>query len=153
MSRFWKLLDSLEKYTNFKPSDYSVDDWEPTDKTSDAQIVASRIKETGKHHLLIDLDVPAHLIPSTTEGHSHLYIECGEGIEWGKIESVLSALVSAGIVEGGYASASIERGFTALRTPWTKKKKTDLEHVGNGEIEDANLPGMWVKADFLGGKE
>lgn len=148
MSRFWKLLESLEKYTNFKPSDYSVDDWEPTVRTSDAEVVASRIKATGKHHLLIDLDVPAHLIPSTTEGHSHLYIECGEGIEWSKIEMILWALASAGIVEQGYFQASSSRGFTALRTPWTKKEKPK-----EGPISDDNLPGMWEKADFLDGKE
>jgi hypothetical protein len=43
------------------------------------------------------------------------------GISQGYYESLLNALANAGVIERGYASASIERGFSCVRLPWVKK--------------------------------
>jgi hypothetical protein len=67
-----------------------------------ASVVASTIEGSDSlHTIMLDLDVPATLVPSSTPGHSHLYIDVP--------------------LEDGYVSASIERGHTALRLPGVKK--------------------------------
>lgn len=72
-----------------------------------------------KHKVLLDLDVPAYLVPSSTEGNSHLYIdvECSQRDYF----DLLDALAKCGVIEHGYRSASQKRGATALRLPWVKK--------------------------------
>lgn len=71
---------------------------------------------------MVDLDVPATLIPSTTPGHSHLYIDVP--VNWSDYQLLLDALALVGAVEPGYVQASKARGFTSLRLPWVKKRKT-----------------------------
>lgn len=75
-----------------------------------------------KHTLMIDLDVPASLVPSTTPGHSHLYIDVP--MDWQHVLDILGALVAGGVVEPGYLNASKERGYTALRLPWVQKAES-----------------------------
>lgn len=88
-----------------------------------ADLISSEIRtELGAdiyHKVLIDLDVPAMLVPSSTEGHSHLYIDVKA--PWPKIEALLHALVDVGAVEPGYMNASVERQGTRLRVPWLNK--------------------------------
>lgn len=79
---------------------------------------------TQLHTLMIDLDVPATLVPSGTEGHSHLYIDVP--MTWKQKKAILDAMADANVVELGFASASDEKGAAMLRVPW-KKKKGDLE--------------------------
>jgi hypothetical protein len=87
----------------------------------DAEVVTSEIVSgKGKHTIMLDIDVPATLVPSTTPGHSHLYIDVP--VEWDKYQALLDALVVAGVLEPGYVSAAKGRGCTALRLPWVKKK-------------------------------
>lgn len=92
----------------------------------DANIVTSlvlfnwtRPKAERKHKVALDIDIPAKLIPSSTPGNSHLYIdiEVDEPIYW----ELLDVMDRAGILQPGYVSASKSRGFTALRLPWIKK--------------------------------
>ena len=90
--------------------------------SSEANIVTSEaVGELDGHKLLVDLDVPAYLIPSSTPGHSHLYIDVTTTSE--NLFRVLDALARAGAVEDGYAGASRARGYSALRLPWVKKEK------------------------------
>ena len=92
---------------------------------SEANIVSSRIKEgcsnAGQHTVAIDVDIPAWLVPSSTPGHSHLYIDAP--MSWPVYVRLLDALEAAGVIESGYNRAAQERGFTALRPPWIKKEK------------------------------
>ncbi|WP_405056999.1 hypothetical protein OG474_30215 [Kribbella sp. NBC_01505] len=89
----------------------------------DAEVVMSQIVGTDKHTLMIDLDVPATLIPSTTPGHSHLYIDVKT--DWPMALQVLEALADAGVVEPGYVRASEARRCTTLRLPWVRKKRPE----------------------------
>jgi O-acetyl-ADP-ribose deacetylase (regulator of RNase III) len=73
-----------------------------------------------QHTIMLDLDVPATLVPSTTEGHSHLYIDVP--LTWSRYTELLRTLGKLGIIEGGYMGASISRGYTSLRLPWVKKE-------------------------------
>ena len=80
------------------------------------------IKPTGgtrMHRPVLDLDMNAALIPSATTGHFHLYID--KLVKWDDYVELLEALSRCGIIEPGYASASIERGYSSARLP-TKPK-------------------------------
>jgi hypothetical protein len=75
----------------------------------------------ARHVVAIDLDVPAYLVPSSTEGHNHLYIDVPHGIPHYRYMALLSALADCGVIEKGYAAVSIKRGHSDLRLPWVQK--------------------------------
>lgn len=85
----------------------------------EADLVSSDVDGGGYHLPVLDLDVPAQLVPSATPGHSHLYIDVR--MPWDKYEALLLALAEAGIVERGFADASLRRGFSSVRVPWKPK--------------------------------
>lgn len=86
----------------------------------DAEVVSSEI-EGNLHCPVLDIDVPMFLVPSTTPGHYHLYIDVP--MSWGKYRKLLVALGDAGILEKGFVKASIQRKFSNVRVPWLKKEK------------------------------
>jgi hypothetical protein len=59
------------------------------------------------------------LIPSSTPGHHHLIIKTD--VEWDKYVSLMRSLAVWGIIEPGYAKASISKGYSAIRPPWVHK--------------------------------
>lgn len=84
----------------------------------DAEVVSSEIGG-GQHCPVLDIDVPAYLVPSSTPGHSHLYIDLP--MSWRTYRRLLRALARAGVLEKTYVDASIRRRHTAVRVPWLKK--------------------------------
>lgn len=78
---------------------------------------------SGHHLPVLDLDVPAVLIPSSTDGHWHLYldVQVPDAAYW----PMLEALATAGVLEGGYVRASKARGYTSVRLPWVKKSAVE----------------------------
>lgn len=84
--------------------------------------------EPRRHALVLDIDHPAWLVPSTTPGHYHLYVDVPGGIEPEKYSTLLTALADAGVIEWGYAAASIARGWTSVRLPWIQKKTGAKQH-------------------------
>lgn len=94
---------------------------------------AGSARPDGTHAVLLDLDVPAWLIPSSTEGHAHLYVDVR--CSWRDYKRFLKASAKAGLIEQGYADASIRRGHSALRLPWVRKKAN----------ETAGSPGAWYR--------
>lgn len=78
-----------------------------------------------RHAVLLDLDVPAVIIPSSTEGHGHLYIDVD--CSWGNYRNLLDALARCGVIESGYAQASKRKGASYLRLPWVKKQKQGVD--------------------------
>lgn len=111
----------LYRVTNWAPNSETgeVGTVEPVDCYGKADIIASSIPGTGLHTIMLDLDVPAKLVPSSTPGHSHLYIDVT--LPWWRYRRLLDALVEANVLEPGYVRASKVRGFTALRLPWIRK--------------------------------
>lgn len=71
------------------------------------------------HRPVLDLDFEAELIPSSTPGHYHLYLD--KQIPKQTYFNLLRALADAGIIERGFADCAIERGATSVRLPWIKK--------------------------------
>jgi hypothetical protein len=90
-----------------------------TEDVDQATVITSRIAGSEKHKIVIDLDLPAQLIPSTTPGHFHLYVD--HEVDWMTYVNLLQALAKARLVEQGYVDVSIFRGHTAARLPWVKK--------------------------------
>lgn len=62
---------------------------------------------------------PAFVVPSTTPGHGHLYVD--KAMTWDTYQDLLGALVDAGVLEPGYVGASEARGWTCVRLPWVRK--------------------------------
>lgn len=105
-----------------KGYDESDPDLVVVDTVDKANAISSKIASgafAGQHTVAIDLDVPARLVPSSTRGHSHLYID--QPMSWKTYRKLLRALAKAGVVEPGYVKASERRGHTTLRLPWVKK--------------------------------
>lgn len=85
----------------------------------EALVASSETHIQGVHRPVLDLDVPAQLVPSTTPGHHHLYIDVD--MSWPTYKRLLRALAKAGVIEAGYAKASIHRGASFVRLPWVRK--------------------------------
>ena len=101
------------------------DDREPTVDLDQANVVSSLQSGTepgsrAQHYPVLDLDLPAVLVPSPTPGHSHLYIDLPipDDTYW----RLCDALVDAGVLQEGYVSACKSRGYTSVRLPWVRKE-------------------------------
>ena len=105
----------------------------PADRIEDAEVITS-IDESSPtffgahgHRPILDIDIPMHIIPSTTPGHGHLYIDMS--LTWHQYERLLSVLADCKIIERGYYNVSVERGHTAVRLPWVKKEPLEPLHA------------------------
>lgn len=84
-----------------------------------SQVAADPLNGEPWHTPILDLDFSAHLEPSTTPGHYHLYLD--RTLPWSKYEALLEALAVAGLIEWGYYEASRERQATMVRAPGVMK--------------------------------
>lgn len=75
--------------------------------------------ENRMHKPVIDLDLDAKLVPSTTPGHHHLFID--KAMTWDNYVRLLCVLAEVGIVEPGYVSACIDQGRSSVRLPHVRK--------------------------------
>jgi len=128
----------LQTVTNLDDYDVQSGRFDTGDK-EDAQVITSLVrKDIGSrtHKVVIDLDLPAQPIPSSTEGHFHLYID--HEMEEDVYMELLTALGKAGLVEPGYVRASHERKLTAVRLPWIHKP-TPPEDEDDPEDDDVEL--------------
>lgn len=89
----------------------------------EADVVSSELGN-GLHAPCIDVDVPMRIVPSTTPGHGHLYIDVA--MDWEQYIAILEALAAAGVVERGYVMASEFRKGTHVRLPWVKKAPEEV---------------------------
>jgi hypothetical protein len=89
----------------------------------DADVVASSYNahgfNTSMHRPVLDIDLDAVLVPSSTPGHHHLYID--KLMSWETYTELLQALAKAGIVQQGFVDVSLKRGASMVRLPWVKK--------------------------------
>jgi hypothetical protein len=84
----------------------------------EANVIGSKTV-SGLHYPVLDIDVPAMLVPSSTPDHSHLYIKTL--MEWRKYAMLLEVLAAVGILEDGFVGAANPRQETFARTPWIRK--------------------------------
>jgi hypothetical protein len=98
---------------------------------ADANVVTSRMPpptsgfDEQMHMPVIDLDFPARLEPSSTEGHFHLYLDWA--ITQAQLFKLLAVMTEIGLVEEGYTIASMKRGYTTVRLPHIKKEAPAVE--------------------------
>lgn len=120
-----RVLDGQKLYSGIDfqhPYTADPDRVETTD-LNQAQVISSEQRNRpDRHTVMLDLDVPATLIPSSTPGHSHLYVEVT--VPWAKYQQLLEVLADCGIIEPGYMAVSYKRGATHLRLPWVHKPAT-----------------------------
>jgi hypothetical protein len=115
---------------NLAVVNYTADHYRPiVNPDDDYNLVTSKVTSWhgDKHMPVLDIDVSHELVPSSTDGHSHLYInvEC----DWNDYVEFLEAAAKIGLLEEGYVNASINRGFTAVRKPGLVK--TDEERASD----------------------
>lgn len=89
-------------------------------------LVSSEVGCDGLHVPVLDIDFEAALVPSTTEGHYHLYLE-GLCLSWPEYRRLLKALARAGVITEGYLRHSLRRKQTCVRRPGLKKLPEELE--------------------------
>ena len=83
---------------------------------TEANLITSAVDPSAKYHQpTLDIDLPCRLVPSQTEGHFHLYIDLPNPLTWPEYAELLGALADAGIIQEGFADASLYRQFSALR--------------------------------------
>jgi hypothetical protein len=81
--------------------------------------VVSSLLPNGRHAPAIDVDLPVHAVPSTTPGHSHLYLDVE--LTWPDYLSLLEVMRDVGIVQDGFYRSAKSRGTTLLRLPGVPK--------------------------------
>jgi hypothetical protein len=84
----------------------------------DANLISSECDD-GMHAPIFDLDFGAYLIPSSTQGNNHLYIE--KKITWTQYENILTALAEAGIIQDGWVRSARRDKRAYLRLPHIRK--------------------------------
>jgi hypothetical protein len=85
---------------------------------ADANVVTSMVC-LDIHAPALDIDMEARLIPSSTPGHYHLYID--KPMTWRKYKKLLKVMAKVGILQQGYVNSAIRNGYTALRKEGTYK--------------------------------
>lgn len=107
------------------PRDYSENDiiFLDPDEEQKANLVTSVPQGMGigheMHRVVLDVDHDVRVVPSSTPGHHHLFIDVR--MSFRQYALLLDVLANVGIVEPGYASASKQRGCTAVRLPHVRK--------------------------------
>lgn len=84
----------------------------------EANLVGS-MGSDGRHRPLIDLDEGVQLVPSSTAGHYHLYLDTE--MSWSCYLRLLEAMRDAGVVSHFFVKAAMIREQTFVRPPWVKK--------------------------------
>lgn len=84
----------------------------------DANLISSESGE-GCHNLFLDLDIEHYYVPSTNEGHGHLYVNVCLSDE--ALREVVEVLVRHGILQKGIRDQVEDRGALTLRPPGVEK--------------------------------
>jgi hypothetical protein len=84
----------------------------------DANLISSQ-KVNGKHTLFLDLDQEHFIAPSTTEGHSHIYINTDLSTD--ALKEIIGVLAKHGVVQEGIKKQLDTSGFLTFRPPGVKK--------------------------------
>lgn len=89
----------------------------------DGDLISSKLgwKQDGEamHAPALDLDVPHTYVPSSTEGHGHLYIDVA--LTWPQYVELLEVLERCGIIGPGFLMHSLRQGLSTLRKPGLHK--------------------------------
>lgn len=112
----------------------------------EANIITSLdIDSYGAYHRpVLDIDFEAKLIPSSTEGHYHLYID--KLIPTQAYFNLLDALAEVELIQPAVAKFARERGYSAVRLPWINKD-SGRDNAYDPTDWDGNLHSEIIKAE------
>lgn len=117
INRVIRMLTQVKPYNSTEELN---DENPPAVFTVDADIITSEVVgSTDLHAPVLDLDFPVAVVPSTTPGHYHLYLDWTLSKE--NYFKLLDTLADVGLIESGYVEASRARGYSAVRLPWITK--------------------------------
>lgn len=88
--------------------------------------VISSLTDDGRHMPVLDIDIPASLLPSSTPGHGHLYIDVP--MSWWRYRMLLRQLYKAGIIQKGFYDLARCRKQTFVRRPGVTKNNEAAFH-------------------------
>lgn len=102
------------------------DGYDSEERTEECQqlesnLVGSKTNVDDTHLLVLDLDFPCILVPSSTNGHFHLYLQ--KPMPWPKAKKLLVAMQEADLLEPMWVSQCLDEGMTSVRPPWAKKEQ------------------------------
>lgn len=83
----------------------------------------SSLNTDGGHTPVLDLDLPARLIPSWTAGHFHLVID-GVSMSWDQYERFLTICAEVGIISKKYLAHCLQRKMSMIRKAGVPKLYT-----------------------------
>ncbi len=95
--------------------------------------------EGGLHAPVLDLDLEHVYYESSTPGHAALLLNVR--LTWEQYSELIDVLESCGIIQHGFAEATCQRGYSAVRTPWTKKIPKPYSNETDPDPMDENLFG------------
>lgn len=85
----------------------------------EVNVVSSKIVGKNRHKILLDLDFDAALIPTSTPGHFHLYID--KTLTPTEYEEFLNVCLSIGLIAGGNMNQWNNHQKQYLRLPHVRK--------------------------------
>jgi hypothetical protein len=89
--------------------------------------LVSSITDDGGHMMILDLDFPHHVEPSSTPGHNHIYFDHRMSkLQW---LILMWALYNAGVIELGFFVWSLRRGGNFVRLPGVQKAEDGAEQT------------------------
>lgn len=118
-------FDRLSDDSEDKEAWVDVRDLFQVETEEEANLIGSKFV-SGRHELhkvFIDLDVEHYYVPSSTEGHGHLYINVDLTRE--ELGTLMGTLCKFGIVGDGWRYQIQARGENTFRLPGNKKKPVE----------------------------
>jgi len=110
----------------------------------EANLISSRVDDgyggqSNYHRPVLDIDIPIAVVPSSTLGHNHLFIN--KEMTSDQYQRLLEVLRDLGIIEHGYMKQFNILGETCVRTPHAPKgsaleKQINEEFKQSSEKED-----------------
>jgi hypothetical protein len=109
----------------------------------EANLVGS-LTEDGTHMPTLDIDHPAMLSPSSSAGHSHLFIDVA--MSWRAYRRVLRALYLGGVIGRNAYWRSLDRGSSFVRPPGVYKSEDEAARAaeGRGSGRGAATRALWA---------
>ena len=89
-------------------------------KDVDQANLVSSLTVNNTHAPALDIDFPVHVVPSSTPGHYHLYLE--KELSWVDYHKLLTTLYEVGIIEKEWFDMSMSFMQTYLRLPHIHKE-------------------------------
>lgn len=133
----WRGIDWTRAPDYDTDDDLGDDGRKPAPTFASAEVFGSRLADTGEHLVMLDIDINAAFIPSSTPGHGHLVFDATAS--WDDYKAFLKAAANVGIIEEGYYKFAEARGETFLRAPWVRK--------GNERADAADANARWLLDD------